>query len=85
MLMRLGCVEADLRWAQALAWCRSMWSLVSALKGRAHLWKAGNPRVLASLYMAAVAAKKINPEIKELYERLCDQRKSKLSALGACM
>ena len=35
--------------------------------------------------MAAVVAKKINPEIKDLYERLCAQGKSKMSALGACM
>jgi transposase len=56
-----------------------------SVKGRAHLSKAGNPRVRASLYMTAVVAKKINPEIKELYERLCAQGKSKMSALGACM
>lgn len=56
-----------------------------SVKGRFHLSKAGNPRVRASLYMAAVVAKKINPEVKDLYERLCAQGKSKMSALGACM
>ena len=56
-----------------------------SVKGRARLSKAGNPRVRASLYMAAVVAKKVNPEIKALYERLCAQGKSKMSALGACM
>jgi hypothetical protein len=35
--------------------------------------------------MAAVVAKKINPDIKDLYERLCAQGKTKMSALGACM
>jgi transposase len=57
----------------------------TSVKGRAHLSKAGNPRVRASLYMAAVVAKKVNPEIKALYDRLCLQGKSKMSALGACM
>ena len=56
-----------------------------SVKGRSHLSKAGNPRVRASLYMAAVVAKKINPEVKDLYERLCAAGKSKMSALGACM
>ena len=57
----------------------------TSVKGRAHLSKAGNPRVRASLYMAAVVAKKINPDVKALYERLCVNGKSKMSALGACM
>jgi len=35
--------------------------------------------------MAAVVAKKINPDIKALYDRLCAQGKTKMSALGACM
>lgn len=56
-----------------------------SVKGRAHLPRAGNPRVRASLYMAAVVAKKVNPEIKALYERLSAQGKPKMSALGACM
>lgn len=57
----------------------------SSVRGRSHLSKAGNPRVRASLYMAAVVAKKINPDIKDLYERLCARGKTKMSALGACM
>jgi len=57
----------------------------SSLRGRSRLSKAGNPRVRASLYMAAVVAKKLNPDIKALYDRLCTQGKSKMSALGACM
>ena len=57
----------------------------SSVRGRAHLSKAGNPRVRASLYMAAVVAKKINPDVKALYDRLCAQGKTKMSALGACM
>ncbi|MGF6214352.1 IS110 family transposase [Comamonas sp. 4034] len=57
----------------------------SSIRGRSRLSKAGNPRVRASLYMAAVVAKKINPDIKALYDRLCAQGKTKMSALGACM
>ena len=57
----------------------------SSVRGRAHLSKAGNPRVRASLYMAAVVAKNINPDVKALYDRLCAQGKTKMSALGACM
>jgi transposase len=57
----------------------------SSVRGRSRLSKAGNPRVRASLYMAAVVAKKINPDVKDLYERLCAQGKTKMSALGACM
>jgi transposase len=57
----------------------------TSVRGRTRLSKAGNPRVRASLYMAAVVAKKINPDIKALYDRLCAQGKTKMSALGACM
>lgn len=57
----------------------------SSVRGRSRLSKAGNPKVRASLYMAAVVAKKINPDIKDLYDRLCAQGKTKMSALGACM
>lgn len=35
--------------------------------------------------MAAVVAKKVNPDIKRLIDRLCAQGKTKMSALGACM
>ena len=57
----------------------------TSVRGRSRLSKAGNPRVRASLYMAAVVAKKINPDIKALYDRLCAQGKTKMSTLGACM
>jgi hypothetical protein len=35
--------------------------------------------------LAAVVVKKINLDVKDLYERLCAQGKTKMSALGACM
>ena len=56
-----------------------------SVRGRPRLSKAGNPRIRASLYMAAVVAKRINPDVKDLYERLCARGKSKMAALGACM
>lgn len=56
-----------------------------SVKGRTRLSKAGNPRIRASLYMAAVVAKRINPDVKALYDRLCAGGKSKMAALGACM
>lgn len=56
-----------------------------SVKGRTRLSKAGNPRIRASLYMAAVVAKRINPDVKALYERLCAAGKTKMAALGACM
>jgi hypothetical protein len=37
------------------------------------------------MLMAAIVAKRINPDIKALYDRLCAQGKTKMSALGACM
>ncbi len=56
-----------------------------SVHGRPRLSKAGNPRIRASLYMAAVVAKRINPDVKDLYDRLCTGGKSKMAALGACM
>lgn len=57
----------------------------SSVKGRPKLSKAGNPRVRAKLYMAAVVAITYNPDIKAQYERLTKGGKSKMSALGAAM
>ena len=56
-----------------------------SVRGRPHLSKAGNPRMRASLYMAAIVGKRLNPDVKDLYDRLCAKGKSKMSALGACM
>jgi len=49
------------------------------------LSKAGNPKIRAGLYMAAVVAMRVNPDIKALYERLVARGKPKMAALGACM
>lgn len=39
----------------------------------------------AVLYMAAIVAKRCNPHVKAIYERLLARGKSKMSALGAAM
>jgi len=57
----------------------------SSVLGRARLSKAGPARIRAVLYMAAIAAKRCNPHVKAVYERLLARGKSKMSALGAAM
>jgi transposase len=57
----------------------------SSVAGRPHLSKAGNPRLRAALYMAAVVAVRFNPDVKALYERLLARGKPKMAALGAAM
>jgi transposase len=53
--------------------------------GRPRLSKAGNPRLRASLYMAAIVALKLNPDIRDQYQRLVAAGKPKMVALGAAM
>ena len=57
----------------------------TSVSGRPRLSKAGQARVRAVLYMAAIVATKHNPHAKALYQRLQDRGKSKMSALGAVM
>jgi transposase len=57
----------------------------TSVQKRPHLSKAGNPRVRAALYMAAVVAIRHNPDIRAQYQRLLAKGKSKMSALGAAM
>lgn len=52
---------------------------------RTRLSKAGNPRIRAALYMAAVVALRHNPDIRAQYLRLLARGKSKMSAIGAAM
>ena len=47
--------------------------------------RAGNPRLRAALYMAAVVGIRKNPDIKAQYERLLGRGKCKMAALGAAM
>ena len=57
----------------------------SSVRGRPRLSKAGNPRLRAGLYMAAVVAIRHNPDVRALYERLLARGKAKMSALCAAM
>ena len=47
--------------------------------------KAGNPRLRAALYMVAVVATRLNPDVRAQYQRLLARGKSKMAALGAAM
>jgi transposase len=51
----------------------------------ARLSKAGDSAMRAALYMPAIVASRINPDIRAHYQRLLAQGKSKMSALGAAM
>lgn len=53
--------------------------------GPSRLSKAGPSKIRAVLYMAAIVAKRHNPHVKALYERLQARGKPKMSALGAAM
>ena len=53
--------------------------------GHPHLSKAGNPRLRAALYMAAIVASKLNPDVRAHYEHLVTAGKPKMVALGAAM
>jgi transposase len=52
---------------------------------KAHLSKAGDPRLRALLYMCAVSAHRHNPHMKAVYDRLTAEGKPPLVALGAIM
>jgi transposase len=56
-----------------------------SVRGRPRLSKAGNSRLRAALYMAAVVATKLNPDIKDQQQRLLERGKAKMSTLGAAM
>jgi transposase len=51
----------------------------------ARLSKAGDGAMRAALYMPAIVASRVNPDIRAHYQRLLAQGKSKMSALGAAM
>ena len=49
------------------------------------LSKAGDGAMRAALYMPAIVASRVNPDIRAHYNRLIAQGKSKMSAIGAAM
>ncbi|MDT8370858.1 MAG: IS110 family transposase [Gammaproteobacteria bacterium] len=57
----------------------------TSVRGRSRLSKVGDPKIRAKLYMASVVAIQHNPDIKQQYERLLKNGKSKMAALGAAM
>jgi transposase len=56
-----------------------------SVRGRPRLSKAGNPRLRAALYMAAVVATKLNPDIRAQPQRLLARGKARMATLGAAM
>lgn len=61
------------------------WESGSSVHGRPHMSKAGPAYLRKLLYMPAVVARRYNPHIKALTERLHAKGKSKMAAIGAAM
>lgn len=57
----------------------------TSVRRRPRLSKQGDPKLRATLYMAAVVASRHNLELARIYARLLAKGKSKMSALGALM
>ena len=57
----------------------------TSVRKRPRLSKQGDPKVRATLYMAAMVASRHNPQLRKVYEDLVKRGKSKMSALGALM
>mgnify|MGYP003353433282 CR=1 FL=1 len=54
-------------------------------KGKAMLSKRGNSTIRAKLYLAAVVAKRWNPDINAHYHRLKARHKTEMQTIGAAM
>jgi transposase len=54
-------------------------------EGRTPLSKIGSARIRKGLYLPAVVAKKRNPVLKALYDRLLEHGKAPMEAIGAVM
>lgn len=61
------------------------WESGSSVHGRPRMSKAGPAHLRKLLYMPAVVARRFNPHIKALTERLQKKGKSKMAAIGAAM
>lgn len=61
------------------------WQSGSSIKSRPRLSKAGPAHLRKLLYLPAVVAKRCNPHVRALYERLLAKGKSKMSAIAAAM
>jgi transposase len=56
-----------------------------SVRGKSHLAKQGNSALRHSLYMAALAAIRVNPVIRPVRNRLLDRGKTKMTAVAASM
>ena len=61
------------------------WQSGTSVRGRPRMSKAGPAHLRKVLYMPAVVARRCNPNIKALNERLMAKGKSKMAAIGAAM
>lgn len=61
------------------------WQSGTSVKGKACLSKAGPAHLRRLLYLPAVTAKRCNPHVRALYERLLARGKPKMSAIAAAM
>ena len=57
----------------------------SSIHGRARLSKMGSSRIRRALYMPAVVARRCNPAIQELAQRLAERGKCPMVIIGAAM
>ena len=57
----------------------------TSIHGRTRISKAGKRQLRRALYMPAVSARRWNPIVKDLYDRLLARGQSKMAAIGACM
>ena len=62
-----------------------MWESGSSVRGRPRMSKAGPAHLRKVLYMPAVVARRWNPHIKALNDRLLAKGKSKMAVIGAAM
>jgi transposase len=62
-----------------------MWESGSSVRGRPRMSKAGPAYLRKILYMPAVVARRWNPHIKALNDRLLAKGKSKMAVIGAAM
>ena len=83
----LGCMRFDSaeQLACYLGLTPQRWESGTSVRGRARISKAGPPRLRQLLYMPAIVAKKHNPHVRELYERLLARGKPKMVAITAAM
>ena len=61
------------------------WESGTSVRAPTRLSKAGPAHIRGMLFMPAVVAKRHNPHVKALYERLLARGKTKMAAIGAAM